>query len=81
MDLKNIKVTYNCISIMSSKIVLKKEDPGLSTILCTIGVYKFEKALCDSGAHINLMGFAMFQNLGLGAPNITLMRLLMTDRL
>ncbi|XP_059301873.1 uncharacterized protein LOC132053786 [Lycium ferocissimum] len=62
-------------------LVQKKEDPGAFTIPCTIGLYKFGKALCDLGASINLMPLAIFNKLGLGTPRPTTMRLLMADRI
>ncbi|XP_016578925.1 uncharacterized protein LOC107876535 [Capsicum annuum] len=80
MDFETIEVTYNCSAIMSSTMVVKKEDPGVFHIPCTIGVYKFRKALCDLGESINLMPFPMFKKLGLGAPKPNTMRLLMDDR-
>ncbi|XP_016567455.1 uncharacterized protein LOC107865783 [Capsicum annuum] len=79
-----IEVTHNGSAIMSRTMVAKKEDPGVFTIYCIIGVYKFGKALCDLGASINLISFAVFRKLGLGglgAPKPTTMRLQMADRL
>ena len=34
---------------------MKIQDPGSFTISCSIGNFEFKKALCDSGASINLM--------------------------
>ncbi|XP_047257466.1 uncharacterized protein LOC124889561 [Capsicum annuum] len=61
-------------------MVVKKEDLNAFTIPCTIRVYKFGNTLCDLGASINLISFAMFWKLGLGVPKPTTMRLLMADR-
>ncbi|XP_047262414.1 uncharacterized protein LOC124895913 [Capsicum annuum] len=80
MDFETIVVTHNCSAIISSTMV-KKEGSGPLTIPCTIGVYKFKKELCDLVASINLIPFAVFRKLGLGAPKPTTMRLLMADRL
>ncbi|XP_060201978.1 uncharacterized protein LOC132630418 [Lycium barbarum] len=73
-------VTHHCCSIVTKALVQKKEDPGAFTIPCTIGMYKFSKALCDLGASISLMLLAIFNKLGLATPRPTIMRLLMVDR-
>ncbi|XP_060190996.1 uncharacterized protein LOC132620349 [Lycium barbarum] len=72
--------THHCSAIVTKALVHKKEDPGAFTIPCTIGKYKFAKALCDLGASINLMPLSIFNKLGLGTPRPTTMRLLMADR-
>ncbi|XP_059285627.1 uncharacterized protein LOC132039102 [Lycium ferocissimum] len=72
-------VTHHCSSIVTKALIQKKEDPGAFTIPCTIGRYKFAKALCDLGASINLMPLAIFTKMDLGNPRPT-MRLLMADR-
>lgn len=64
---------------MSRIIVLKKENPGAFTILCSIRLYKFGKTLYDLGVSINLMLLVVFLKLGLGAPKLTTMRLLKVD--
>ncbi|XP_049381255.1 uncharacterized protein LOC125845765 [Solanum stenotomum] len=59
---------------------MKELDPGAFTIPCTIGMLQFSKALCNLGASINLMLYAVFKQLGLGEPKSTTIRLLMADR-
>ena len=56
------------------------KDSGNFTILCTIGDSNFEKALCVLGASINLMPFSVFQKLGLGEVNPTIISLQMADQ-
>ncbi|KAH0633404.1 hypothetical protein KY284_036190 [Solanum tuberosum] len=80
MDLKTIEVCHNCSAIMTSDMIIKKEDPGAFTIPCTIGMLKFSRVLCDLGVSINLMPYAIFKQLGLGEPKFTTMRLLMAYR-
>lgn len=80
MDFESILVTHNYSAIISSTMVVKKEDSSAFTIPCTIGVYKFRKTLCDLGESINLISFAIFWKLGLGTPKLTTMRILMIDR-
>ncbi|XP_049384735.1 uncharacterized protein LOC125848802 [Solanum stenotomum] len=53
---------------------------GAFTIPCTIGFFKFVNALCDLGASINLMPYAIYKQLGQDEPHATTMRLLMADR-
>ena len=56
------------------------KDPGSFTIPCSIGKYEFKKALCDSGASINLMPLSVMQRLSLGELTPTAITLQMTDR-
>ncbi|XP_049399730.1 uncharacterized protein LOC125863764 [Solanum stenotomum] len=65
---------------MTNESITKREDPGAFTITCTIGMLQFTKALCDLGAIINLMPYAIYKQLGLGEPKATTMRLLMADQ-
>ncbi|KAK4731651.1 hypothetical protein R3W88_024639 [Solanum pinnatisectum] len=80
MDFEIIEVSYNCSTIMTSEMITNKEDPGAFIIPCTIGMLQFAKALCDLGASINLMPYAIFKQLGLAEPKSTTIRLLMADR-
>ena len=56
------------------------KDPGSFTIPCSIGKYEFKKALCDSGASINLMSLSVVQRLSLGELTPTAITLQMVDR-
>ncbi|XP_015166870.1 uncharacterized protein [Solanum tuberosum] len=80
MDFKTIEVSHNCSAVMTSEMIIKKQDPEAFTIPCTIGMLQLIKALYDFGASINLMPYAIFKQLGMGEPKSTTMRLLMTDR-
>ncbi|XP_049365740.1 uncharacterized protein LOC125830605 [Solanum verrucosum] len=80
MDFETIKVSHNCSAIMTSEMIIKKDDPGAFTIPCTVGMLQFAKALCDLGASINLMPYAIYKQLGLGEPKSTTMWLLMADQ-
>ncbi|XP_047263703.1 uncharacterized protein LOC124896217 [Capsicum annuum] len=75
-----IEVTYGCIAIISSEMAKNKKDPVAFTIRCIIGTHKFEKALCDLGASINLMLFAIYMRLSLSTPTSTSMRFVIVDR-
>ena len=56
------------------------KDHGSFTIPCSIGKYEFKKALCDSGASINLMPLSVVQRLSLGELTPTAITLQMADR-
>ena len=56
------------------------KDLGSFTIPCSIGKYEFKKALCDSGASINLMPLSVVQRLNLGELTLTTITLQMADR-
>ncbi|XP_015161612.1 uncharacterized protein [Solanum tuberosum] len=45
----------HCSAIATRLLVQNKKDPSAFTILCTIGMLHFAKALCDLGASSNLM--------------------------
>lgn len=60
-------------------VVEKKKDPSAITIPCTIRMLKFEKALCDLIASINLMRYSIYQKIVLGVRKPTTMILLMVD--
>ena len=55
------------------------QDLGSFTIPCTIGNSEMGKALCDSGANINLMPLSVVKRLSLGEFTPTAMTLQMAD--
>ena len=61
-----VSLTATCSAITQKSLPAKMKDPGSFTIPCTIGKYEFKKALCDSGASINLMPLSVVQRLSLG---------------
>ena len=56
------------------------KDPRSFTIPCSIRKYEFKKALCDSGASINLMPLSVVQRLSLGELTPTAITLQMADK-
>ena len=56
------------------------KDPGSFTIPYSIGKYEFKKALCDSGASINLMPLSVVQRLNLRELTPTAIALQIADR-
>ena len=56
--------TYS--AVIQKTLPKKRHDPGSFTIPCKIGDADMGKALCDSGASINLMPLSIAQRLSLG---------------
>ena len=75
-----VNLTATCSAIIQQKLPAKMKDPGSFTIPCSIGKYEFKKALCDSGASINLMPLSVVQRLSLGELTPTAITLQMADR-
>ena len=75
-----VNLTATCSAIIQQKLPTKMKDLGSFTIPCSIGKYEFKKALCDSGASINLMPLSMVQRLSLGELTPTSITLQMADR-
>ncbi|XP_049372686.1 uncharacterized protein LOC125837639 [Solanum verrucosum] len=80
LDFETFNVSHSCSAIMTKEQIKKKEDYRAFTISCTIGMLQFSKALCDLGASINLMPYAIYKQLGLGESKATTMRFLMANR-
>ena len=75
-----VNLTATCSAIIQQKLPAKMKDPGSFTIPCSIGKYEFKKALCDSGASMNLMPLSVVQRLSLGELTPTTITLQMADR-
>ena len=75
-----VNLTAICNAVIQQKLPEKMKDPGSFTIPCFIGKYEFKKALCDSGANINLMPLSVVQRLSLGELTPTTITLQMADR-
>ena len=75
-----MSLSANCNSIIQKKLPHKMQDPGSFTISCTIWNFEFGKALCDSGASINLMPLLAVKKLSLGEVTPTAMSLHMAGR-
>ena len=75
-----VNLTATCSAVIQRRLPAKMKDPGSFTIPCLIGKYEFKKALCDSGANINLMPLSVVQRLSLGELTPTTIILQMVDR-
>ena len=75
-----VNLTATCSAVIQRSLPGKMKHPGNFTIPCSIGKYEFKKALCDSGASINLMPLSVVQRLSLGELTPTTIILQMADR-
>ena len=74
-----MSLSTNCSAIIQKNIPQKMKDLGSFTIPRIIGNYEYGKALCDSGASINLMLLSMVRRLSLGELTHTTMSLQRAD--
>ena len=75
-----VNLTATCSAVIQRSLPAKMKDLGSFTIPYSIGKYEFKKALCDSGANINLMPLSVVQRLSLGELTPTTIILQMADR-
>ena len=61
-----VSLSTTCSVVIQKNMPLKMKDPGRFTIPCTIRNYEFGRALCNSGASINLMPLSVVKRLSLG---------------
>ena len=61
-----VSLTETCSAVIQKTLPEKRQDPGNFTIPCKIMDADMGKALCDSGASINLMPLSVAQRLSLG---------------
>ena len=62
-----VSLTATCDAMIQKKLLEKRQDPCNFTIPCKIGDVDMGKALCDSGASINLMPLSVAKRLSLGS--------------
>jgi len=46
---------------LKSPFLIKKDDPGVPSIECTINGYSFQKTLCNTGSSVNIMAAVTYQ--------------------
>ncbi|KAM2645570.1 hypothetical protein EV1_019107 [Malus domestica] len=61
-----VKVGENVSTILQRKLPPKCKDPGSFTIPCVIGNTRFESAMLDLGASINVMPYSIYASMNLG---------------
>ncbi|KAM2494597.1 hypothetical protein ACFX1W_034676 [Malus domestica] len=61
-----VKVSENVLAILQRKLPPTCKDPGSFTIPCVIGNTRFESAMLDLGASINVMPYSIYASMNLG---------------
>jgi hypothetical protein len=64
LGVDHVKMSKQCSAAIANGLE-KQKDPGCPTILCFVGSFKFEKALCDLGASVRIMPRDVFEKLRL----------------
>ena len=75
-----VNLTTTCNVVIQRSLPEKMQDPGSFTIPYTIWNFEFKKALCDSGANINLMPLSVVKRLSLGELTPIAMTLQIEDK-
>ncbi|CAN6571430.1 unnamed protein product [Malus baccata var. baccata] len=60
-----VKVSENVLAVLQRKLPTKCKDPGSFTIPCVIGNTRFESAMLDLGASINVMPYSIYASMHL----------------
>ncbi|CAN6716173.1 unnamed protein product [Malus baccata var. baccata] len=61
-----VKVSEHVSAVLQRKLPTKCKDPGSFTIPCVIGNTRFESAMLDLGASINVMPYSIYASMHLG---------------
>ncbi|KAL0454337.1 UNVERIFIED_CONTAM: hypothetical protein Slati_0772900 [Sesamum latifolium] len=77
---ERVSMGENVSTILQSKLPPKCKDPGTFSIPCQIGNFGIENAMCDLGASINVMPFAIYESLNVGPLKETGVVLQLADR-
>src|SRR3954465_546360 len=77
---ETVMLTEESSALLRKKLPPKLRDPGSFSIPCTIGSLKFENALCDLGASVNILPYSLFKKLNIGEAKPTKMTLQLADR-
>ncbi|XP_058216887.1 uncharacterized protein LOC131327771 [Rhododendron vialii] len=75
-----VLLTEQVSSILQTEIPTKCKDPGCPTIPIAIVGQKFDKALLDLGASVNLLPYSVYLKLGLSDLKATPVTLQLADR-
>ncbi|KAJ9168489.1 hypothetical protein P3X46_020006 [Hevea brasiliensis] len=77
---EKISVRENVLVLIQRKLPPKCKDPGSFSIPCRIGDSKFERAMANLEASINVMSYSVFQTLNLGPLKETSVIIQLADR-
>jgi hypothetical protein len=62
LGVNHVKMSEQCSAAIANGLE-KQKDPECPTIPCSVGSFKFEKALCDLGASVSVMPRDVFEKL------------------
>jgi hypothetical protein len=62
LGVDHVKMSEQCSAAIANGLE-KQKDPEFLTIPCSVGSFKFEKALCDLGASVSVMPRDVFEKL------------------
>jgi hypothetical protein len=77
---ETVKATEECNVVLLDRMPKKSKDPGSFIIPCIFSDSMHIKALCDSGASVNLMSLSVYRKLGLGELRPTKVTIQLADR-
>src|SRR3954464_14412704 len=77
---ETVMLTEESSALLRKKLPPKLSDPGSFSISCMIGSLKFENALCDLGASVNILPYSLFKKLNIGEVKPTKISLQLADR-
>ncbi|XP_068655775.1 uncharacterized protein [Aristolochia californica] len=77
---EKVRVGENVPAVIQRKLPTKYKYPGMFTFPCPLGNIRFEKAMIDLGASINVMPYSLYASLKLGPLNKTGVVIQLSDR-
>ncbi|KAI5351500.1 hypothetical protein L3X38_004391 [Prunus dulcis] len=77
---EQVALSEEVSAVLQRKLPPKLKDPGSFSIPCIVGDFKFQKALLDLGAFINLMPYHVYEKLNLGELQATSVSIQLADR-
>src|SRR3954464_12690982 len=77
---ETVMLTEESSALLMNKLPPKLRDPGNFSIPCTIGNIKFNNALCDLGASVNILPYSLFKKLNIGEVKPMKITLQLADR-
>ncbi|CAL2270597.1 unnamed protein product [Prunus armeniaca] len=77
---EQVALSEEVSAVLQRKLPPKLKDPGSFSIPYIVGDYKFQKALLDLGASINLMPYHVYEKLNLGELQATSVSIQLVDR-
>ncbi|CAL9005419.1 unnamed protein product, partial [Prunus brigantina] len=77
---EQVALSEEVSAVLQRKLPPKLKDPGSFSIPCIVGDCKFQKALLDLGASINLMPYHVYEKLNLGELQATSVSIQLADR-